>query len=148
MSPTNSPAKLVGFQHLDTFHRSSTGEYVFKNGGASLPNTEGVYALLAGPNVRYVGSANHVRHRLKKYLRRQNKATSIRPVHRHLQQELDRRDVDVYVRIFPKRVVNLDGDPVDLVIGVESGLIATLNPPWNRRGKTGIILETPTPIVG
>ena len=95
MSPQKASAKLVDFIHVDTFHRSAVGEYLLVKSGASLPKHEGIYALLAGDDICYVGSAKRVRSRLKTYLRRQKKGTSTRPVHKHLQQELAWRDVEV-----------------------------------------------------
>ncbi|WP_181176424.1 GIY-YIG nuclease family protein [Mesorhizobium sp. B2-3-5] len=109
-----------------------------------LPNVSAIYALLHKDQVRYIGSAENLRRRLGSYLRRQNAgATSPRPVHKLLHTALYEAEVYVLCLTIEKRGRWVEKLPVDMMLGAEAGLIATLIPDWNRRKSGGFIIEFP-----
>jgi hypothetical protein len=135
---------LSSFEHVRTFQWAD-GEYSMTPTMPPLPTSEGIYAFVAKGELKYVGAAKNLRKRLLSYLRRQKKPTSSRPVHGLLQIELGTGPVEVFVRLFNERTTLYENLPIDLVLGVEAGLIAKLNPPWNRRGVGRVVvMEIPT----
>ncbi|RWM05882.1 MAG: GIY-YIG nuclease family protein [Mesorhizobium sp.] len=139
-----STEALGAFEHVRTF-RWVGGQYTMTPTTPALPTSEGIYAFVAQGDVKYIGAAKNLHKRLSSYLRRQNKPTSTRPVHGLLQMELGNGPVEVFVRVFKERTTLYEDLPVDLVLGVEAGLISKLNPPWNRRGVGRVVvMEVPT----
>ncbi|ANT49755.1 GIY-YIG nuclease family protein [Mesorhizobium amorphae] len=109
-----------------------------------VPSASAIYVLIQKEQVCYVGSADNLRRRLGSYLRRQNAgAPSPRPVHKLLHEALRKAEVYVLCLTFEKRGRWVEKLPVDMILGAEAGLIATLMPDWNRRKSGGFIIEFP-----
>lgn len=109
-----------------------------------VPAQPGVYLFVIGGKIYYVGSAvSSLRSRMASYRRRQNGGLPSRPVHIELSKALDEgKLVEVFTLVIPEPIeVGREGLPVDYAIGLEAGLIRTLNPPWNRRGSKLVLDE-------
>ena len=96
----------------------------------------GVYAYVVEGVVKYVGSAQRGLHgRLRRYAITKTLRTSAR-VRGEIQECLTcGKTVEVYALVPPPLVWK--ELPVDLVVGLEEGLIRQLQPAWNRRSNPG-----------
>jgi hypothetical protein len=137
---------LPGFKKVGAFSWNN-GLYSLDGVGDSIPNKEGIYAFVQGGELKYIGAAKSLRSRLRRYLQRQKRgARRNRPVHGMLRDALAHGEIDVLAIAFHDSIGVLGNLPVHLVLGVEAGLIATLNPPWNRRGRRSSV-ELPRDII-
>ena len=137
-----SPAKHVeqllkgGFVHAGAWHRDETSGSIRFEGARSLQSEAGVYAYVVNGAVHYVGSAQRG---LRSRLRRYEITKTLRTSHRIRQEILavlaDGREIDIYTIVPPSKTVN--GLPVDMVVGLEEGLIRSWRPVWNVRGMGG-----------
>ena len=134
-SADQTTARLLagGFTRAGSWHRDEVSGSISLKRDQPLPREPGVYAYAVGGIVRYVGSAQRGLHnRLRHY----EIAKTLRTVHRIRQEILPLLvkggEVDVFVIVPPPITVN--GLPVDMVLGLEEGLIRTWRPLWNRRG--------------
>ncbi len=95
----------------------------------------GVYAYAVNGMVTYVGSAQRGLHnRLRSYEISKTKRTAMR-IRREILASLALGNaVDVYLLPAPP-ALRWNGLPVDLIAGIEDGLIRAINPPWNIRGS-------------
>ena len=107
----------------------------------TLPAKPGVYAYVVDGRVCYVGSAQRgLRTRLRHY----EIAKTLRTVHR-VRTEIMNLIADakhahkVEIFIFVPEPLYWRGLPIDMVLGVEEGLIRELRPIWNRRGLGGAL---------
>jgi hypothetical protein len=108
---------------------------------AALPRDAGVYAYVVDGTVCYVGSAQsglHVR------LRHYEIARTLRTAHRVrekikelLADEKNIHKVEVFILV--PRPLYWRGLPINMVAGVEEGLIRELKPIWNIRGRAGLL---------
>ncbi|KAA5609806.1 GIY-YIG nuclease family protein [Rhodovastum atsumiense] len=132
-----------GFCHTGTWRRSDQGHPVCDG---AFPDAPGIYLFVEDERILYVGSAEQsLCKRLREYMRNQrNLAPNKRPVHHALANSINNLgNVKVYTRIIStKEEHSYCKLPVDLLLGVESGLIKSLNPPWNRRGSKAAPKDT------
>jgi hypothetical protein len=134
-APITRTEQLIkgGFVRAGVWHRDEASGSIRFVGEKPLPREAGVYAYAVGGIVHYVGSAQRgLRNRLRHY----EIAKTLRTVHRIRQEVLtvlaDGREVEVFTIVPPPETVN--GLPVDMVVGLEEGLIRSWRPVWNRRG--------------
>lgn len=100
-----------------------------------LPKACAVYAFRQNGAWLYIGSASGgARGRLTSYLRHQRKGT-LKPKHADIAERLDVAPIELWILPIEPRVRMVDGLPVDWLLGVESGLIKTLDPLINRRER-------------
>ena len=129
----------VGFKRVATWRRMDTGEVRCEG---AIPTGAGIYVFAVAGAIRYVGAAVNLSSRIHSYERHQNKPKpGRRPIHERLTEALGSgAKVEVYV-LEPRFSDELTwkGLPIDPVLGIEAGLIASLNPSWNRRGKTSLL---------
>jgi hypothetical protein len=98
------------------------------------PRDPGVYAFVSDDSVMYVGSAQGgLRRRITRYAVTKTMRTSARVRGLILDCLLAETDVDVVTLTPP--ALNWGGLPVDLIAGVEEGLIRACRPPWNIRSN-------------
>lgn len=101
---------------------------------AVCPNDAGVYAFVVAGNVRYVGSAQSGLHgRFRRYATTSTMRTSARVRDEVLACLSQGQTVEIYTLSPPAHEWN--GLPVDLIAGLEEGLIRSLRPVWNRRSN-------------
>jgi hypothetical protein len=101
-----------------------------------MPNEPGVYAIAEGGEIRYVGAAQRsLRERFAKYCRPNNKGSVAVHLRRSIKDALRKTDVTVFAFTPSKSWFSWDADlPINVVAGLEQGLIHQLQPQWNRRG--------------
>ena len=122
-----------GFVCVGAWHRDEASGSIRFVGEKPFPREAGIYAYAINGVVHYLGSAQRgLRHRLRHY----EIAETLRMAHRIGQEVLavlaDCREVEVFTIVPPPETVN--GLPVDMVLGLEEGLIRSWRPIWNRRG--------------
>jgi hypothetical protein len=102
---------------------------------SQVPAERGVYALIVNDEVRYVGSAQRGLHkRFLKYNNPNNKGTVAVRLRGYLTEALKAgSEVSVFLTT-PPRTMQWNGLPIDLIAGLEEGLIQELQPAWNIRG--------------
>ncbi|MCJ1903110.1 GIY-YIG nuclease family protein [Paracoccus versutus] len=101
---------------------------------AECPKDAGVYAFVVARTVRYVGSAQRgLRGRFRRYATTGTMRTSARVRDEILACLTQGQPVEIYTLTPPPYEWN--GLPVDLVAGIEEGLIRSLRPAWNRRSN-------------
>jgi len=94
----------------------------------------GVYAYAVDGIVHYVGSAQRGLHgRFRRYAITRTMRTSKRVRDEILGLLAARRVVEIYTLIPP--AFDWQGLPVDLIAGIEEGLIRQLRPTWNVRSN-------------
>ncbi len=101
-----------------------------------IPDQPGVYLLLIGRGVKYVGkSERSLRRRLRGYENGLRKRLVKRPVHEGILKTLDDgKNVDIYTLTFTikQQLFYRKGLPVNYLVGVEAGLIDNLDDGhWN-----------------
>ena len=105
----------------------------------SLPPEPGVYLFVVGSKIHYVGKADDsLQKRLRRYAGAMRRDERSRPVHKGIDKELaSGRCVDIYAFPQANRLHQQKGLPLDLVVGLEAGLIETLDPDWNPYNSKG-----------
>jgi hypothetical protein len=102
---------------------------------AVLPKGCAVYAFRQADEWLYIGSASSgARSRLSGYLRRQRQQSE-KSKHVELRKYLQAGPVEFWVLPIETRIREIDGYPVDWLLGVEHGLIKTLHPRINARER-------------
>lgn len=104
-----------------------------------VPDTPGVYAIVVGNRVCYIGKAQEqgIRNRLKKYTTAKKWGSTAETVRAGVENELNAGNE---VRVFllePETRPHWLRDPhlpINLIEGIEAGLIQVLQPAWNKRG--------------
>jgi hypothetical protein len=134
IAPNTDQLLAGGFVRAGVWRRDDrTGSIRFE-GDAPLPKEPGVYAYAVGGVVQYVGSAQRG---LRRRLRHYEITKTLRTAHRIRQEILtllaDGREVEVFT-IVPPPITLSTGLPIDVVAGLEEGLIRSWRPIWNRRG--------------
>lgn len=123
-----------GFVHIGAWQAGQAGSIAFQ-GINPVPRKPGVYAYVVGSEVLYVGSAQRGLHRrIRHYESSKNLQTASRIRQEVLEKLSGGSSVDVYVIVLENSLTLNDALPVDLVAGLEEGLIRTIKPKWNRRG--------------
>ena len=98
------------------------------------PNDPAVYAHIVDGDIYYIGSASvGLKGRLHFYAKPgRTQRTSVR-VNGLIRNKLRHGHKVWVIAAFPKNT-SWKGLPVDTVVGLESGLVRNIRPPWNRRG--------------
>ena len=113
----------AGFRRHETWTAAESGIAIDK-----APAVPGVYVFMLASRPVYVGQTGHLHHRFGNY-RRGDK--SRRRVKLLIEAALaDGNEVSVLVAT--PGTSEWNGLPVDLVAGLESGLIRTMQPAWNK----------------
>lgn len=101
-----------------------------------VERTPGVYAYAVDGVVMYVGSAQRGLHgRLRHYEISRRMRTSARVRTEILKCLVHGDSVEVYLLPEPP-AISWNGIPVNLIAGLEEGLIQALKPAWNIRSKS------------
>lgn len=136
--PAPNTAQLLagGFTRAGAWLRDDVSGSIRFEGDKPLPKEPGVYAYAVAGVVRYVGSAQRG---LRRRLRHYEIAKTLRTAHRIRQEILsllaEGQEVEVFTIVPP--AIALHGLPIDVVAGLEEGLIRSWRPIWNRRGMGG-----------
>jgi hypothetical protein len=101
----------------------------------------GIYLFVVDGKVRYVGKADDTLHkRVHSYQRRMGGTKRPRPVHKGIRDALERGDkVTVFTLDIkePRIIKSKEGIPLDRLVGIEAGLIETIDPDWNPYNSAG-----------
>ena len=127
-----------GFQRLGEWQHGPEHGPHGVGWGFSCPATPGVYAFAVDGAVMYIGSAQRgLRTRLRQYTGSTTLRTAARVRAEIIAALSAGSTVEVYALTPPQ--IEWRGLPVDLVAGIEEGLIRTLRPAWNRRSNRGTL---------
>jgi hypothetical protein len=132
---TNTVARLVeaGFEHIGYWKSDRDVEVRFDD---EVPADAGVYAIAVGDEVRYIGAAQRgLRKRFAKYKYPRTTGSVAVRLRRCIKEALQGSRVSVLA--FIPREPSFEcraGLPINVVAGLEEGLIRDLRPAWNRRG--------------
>lgn len=109
--------------------------------GGDVPKETATYAVVVNEYVQYIGSATMGLKKRVYFYDKPGKTqrTSIR-VNALIKDRLIAGDTVELIAAFPEST-SWQGLPVDVVTGLEHGLIKKFCPPWNKRGATGQPLE-------
>jgi hypothetical protein len=109
--------------------------------GVDVPKDNATYAVVVNEHVQYVGSATGGLKKRVYFYGRPGKTqrTSLR-VNGLIKERLLAGDDVELIAAFPEPMA-WNGLPVDVVTGLEQGLIKKYCPPWNKRGALGEPLE-------
>jgi excinuclease UvrABC nuclease subunit len=122
----------AGFVPKSTWRRGEDGFH------SILPKEPGLYAFVVGGMIMYVGSANEsLRRRMGDYRRGLRQAAKKRRVYREIANVL-RGDGKIELFTLESRLLEQrewNNLPVDMLIGLEAGLIKEFDPEWNHRGR-------------
>lgn len=117
----------------------NVGDWQFRNGAliidGNIPNKRAVYAISLNGYVHYIGSTDvGLKKRIYGYLNPgKSQSTNIKLNKLIVDHLLKKQKLSLLAAFPPNTTWN--GLPVDGVMGLESGLIKKLNPPWNIKGK-------------
>jgi hypothetical protein len=109
-----------------------------------VPAQPGVYVFVVQGKIMYVGSSKGtvekttLRSRMRSYQRSQSNGLSKRPVHlaiAELHKVKGKIEVFTLVPDMSEQQIKWKGLPIDLVTGLEAGLIRKFIPKWNIRGR-------------
>ncbi len=102
-----------------------------------LPREPGVYAHIVDGDVYYIGrSLKGFRHRMGHYKKpAPTQSTSIR-INGQIKSALQSGKRVETLAAFPEPTT-WNSLPVDVVSGLETGLVAQVRPPWNKQGVSG-----------
>jgi hypothetical protein len=121
----------AGFQRVGTWRLIESGSGMRLEGDAA--REAGVYAYTVDGVVCYVGSAQRGLHTLRRYATTKTMKTSTRIRGEIISCLNDGKTVEVYALQPP--ATHWKGLPVDLVAGLEEGLIRSIQPVWNKRSN-------------
>jgi len=124
----------AGFRHLGAWQQGA--EYGPHGAGWAFPcpTDPGVYAFTVNGSVMYIGSAQRgLSARFRQYTASTTLKTAARIRAEIIAALSAGSTVEVYALTPPQ--IEWQGLPVDLVAGIEEGLIRTLRPAWNRRSN-------------
>jgi hypothetical protein len=133
--PIRSPARVAdltraGFVRIGEWRRTESGEGLRLEGEAE--RLAGVYAYVVDGEVRYVGSAQRGLHtRFRRYIATKTMRTSGRIKGKII--ECLKKGSLVEVFTFSPPAFDWRGLPIDLVAGLEEGLIRSMRDLWNIR---------------
>ncbi len=121
-----------GFMRVGNWRLTAAGDGIVLDGKAE--RIAGVYAYVVDGVIHYVGSAQRGLHtRFRRYVTSQTMRTSMRIRGEIVGFLAQGRIVEVFVLSPP--AFEWRGLPVDLVAGLEEGLIRSMRPIGNRRGN-------------
>lgn len=125
-----------GFEKTGAWQHDEDGiPYCKPYRGKKIPTKPGVYIFVQGNRVRYVGSAQlGIAKRIRSYERSPLNGAENRNVHRAITENVRTGRVHVYTLVIePANQPNLEGLPVNQIVGLEKGLIDEFDPNWNWR---------------
>jgi hypothetical protein len=135
IKPTTALLEAGGFVHAGAWRLDESSGLIRFEGVEPLPRESGVYAFAVGGVVHYVGSAQRGLHRrFRNYAIAKTLKTARRIRLEILAQLTKGEEVEVFTMVPPPMSLNVVL-PVDPVAGLEEGLIRSMQPAWNRRGK-------------
>jgi hypothetical protein len=105
---------------------------------AQIPAEPGVYAFTVGDKVRYIGKAQGrgIRNRFRKYTLAKSWGSTADRVRAGLSKALEEgKQVRVLYLKPSTKPLWRDRLPINLIEGIEAGLIQVLQPAWNMRGR-------------
>jgi hypothetical protein len=138
--PSRATAKVsdltqAGFVRVGEWRLTAKNDGLLLDGQAD--RLAGVYAYVADGEVRYVGSAQRGLHtRFRRYVTTETMRTSARIRGKIIECLTAGSSVEVFTISPP--AFDWRGLPIDLVAGLEEGLIRSMRPLWNRRGMGGV----------
>ena len=109
-----------------------------------VPDQPGVYVFVVQGKIMYVGLSKGslekttLRSRIRNYQQKQHNGSSKRPVHlaiTELHKAKGKIEVFTLVPDLSEQQIKWKGLPIDLVAGLEAGLIDKFDPEWNIRGR-------------
>ena len=123
----------AGFDVYDYWQLTDAGIHL----AGGLPRKPCVYAHVVGGEVYYIGrSLKGFKHRMSHYKKPgPTQSTSIR-VNGLIKAALKAGRIVEVIAAFPE-ASSWNGLPVDLVSGLETGLVKKYSPPWNKQGIAG-----------
>jgi hypothetical protein len=102
---------------------------------AVAPKEPGVYVHVVNGSIMYVGSAQRgLSRRMNHYCRTKSMRTAYRIRQNILAALADGLVVEVYMLVPTPDELSYHGLPIDIIAGVEEGLIRAVRPLWNIRG--------------
>jgi hypothetical protein len=131
--------KNVGFKQCASW-RLRDDKSSFLQVETEIPEKPGIYLFVVDDKVRYVGKADKtLNHRVHSYESRRRGGKRARPVHVGVRDALKRGDkVTVFtLEVKEPRIIVSEGMPLDRLVGIEAGLIETIDPDWNRYNSKG-----------
>jgi hypothetical protein len=122
-----------GFQRVGRWELDPDGWLQFIGDAPAEP---GVYAIIVSGEVRYVGCAQQgVHRRFRKYGNPNNKGAVAIRLRAYITEALTSgAEVTVFAMTVAADPIRWNGLPLDLIAGLEEGLIRDKCPDWNRRG--------------
>jgi excinuclease UvrABC nuclease subunit len=115
-----------GFQLYGAFHMTDSKLRI----ATKLPSKPGVYIFLVNEEVMYVGSTIvNVHGRMNCYLRSDRSWNVVDGIFNAINSG---KKVELLINTQPTTTLN--GLPLNVVVGLEQGLIDALSPKWNKRG--------------
>ena len=144
LAERNKIAELVagGFKDTGHWYLDSEGHIRFDG---QVPLEPGVYAFTLNGEVCYIGSAQRgLRRRFRKYENANNKGAVAVRIRGCIADALEKNaDVRVFARVCRGCDRLLWNElPIDLIAGLEEGLIRSLDPGWNNRGLAALRMST------
>ena len=132
VEPTAAALEAGGFARVGAWRLTAAGDGIVLDGEAE--RLAGVYAYVVDGRVHYIGSAQRVLHnRFRRYITSQTMRTSMRVRGEIIACLTQGNIVEIFALVPPK--LSWRGLPVDLVAGLEEGLIRSMRPSWNRRSN-------------
>jgi hypothetical protein len=99
------------------------------------PIEPGVYAFIVNDEIYYVGAAQRgLRARLRKYANLKNRGVVAARIRGLITGELRSGRQVTVLAIAARRTIAWEGLPINLIAGLEEGLIRDAEPQWNLRG--------------
>jgi hypothetical protein len=135
--------KSAGFSSIGIWRQ---GEHI----SPKAPKEPGVYAFVTQGEVMYVGSSKGSpkrtsRKRIGEYETNQDGNADDRLVHREIAEvHKIKGEIEVYTLVLSPWKLYWNALPIDLVTGLEAGLIRDFDPKWNRRGRGSIATKSQT----
>lgn len=122
----------AGFERIGNWHLVDEGAGIRLNGNAA--REAGVYAYVVDGVIHYIGSAQRGLHvRFRRYATTKTLRTSSRIRSNIIACLKEGKAVEVYA--LQPQAMQWRNLPVDLVAGLEEGLIRFVSPAWNRRSN-------------
>ena len=129
--------KAAGFLEVGHWELDSNRQPRFVG---QAPGEPGVYAIIVNGGVCYIGCAQRgIHRRFRKYNNPDNKGAVAIRVRGYITEALSS---DAKVNVLALKTISepvpWNGLPLDLIAGLEEGLIRQMQPAWNRRGLAAL----------
>ena len=135
---TSQPQRKLSVEELLEAGFHQIGHWEPHGGGIQLqgtaPTKPAVYAFAIAADVVYVGKASRsLRQRIGQYAKPGLTQSTNKRIHPLIRAELDAGNAVEVLTVNPGETL-WRGLPVDLVAGLEAGLVRHYRPPWNQQG--------------